>query len=235
MSENVTEPNTTSKKASGNSGSNPKADPVTPIDVGTLDDIAGLAIDQSHLDELVNPEAESSNVEYGRPPKGIFFTVKPEAGKPYKNRAFFFILELEGRDPYFIPEAIAKQKSEEDTIRPIFLVRYVTMAGDEGMWPLRINMPDRRANAFNTTAMNIMELATKGWVRIVSTKKHYRHQISKKTLEEVPPKWTDRSFNDLVRIVTKDRVVNTLNHEIWDELDNGSTKYPLRTRGSNRQ
>jgi len=224
MSETATETNTMSKKASGNSGSNPKADPITPIDVGDPNDIAGLAIDQSHLEELVDPEAKSSVVECRRPPKGIFFTVKPELTKPWENRAFYFLLELEGRDPYFVDPAIAKQKSEEDTIRPVLLVRYVTMAGEEGLWPIKINLPDRKANAFNTSAMNIMELATKGWVRIANAKKHYRHQLSKKTLVEVPPKFTDRPFLELVRIVSKDRVVNSLAHEVWDELDNGSTK-----------
>jgi hypothetical protein len=220
MAENPNLEETTTKTNSGKT----KAPPITAIDVGDPNDVAGLVVDQQHLEEFADPDAQSSVVAYQRPPKGIFFTVKPETGKPWKNRAFFFTLELEGRDPYFVTEEVAKQKSEEDTIRPVLLVRYVTMAGDEGLWPLKLNMPDRRANAFNTSAMNIMDLATKGWVRIVSTKKHYRHQLSKKTLTEVPPKFTDRPFLELVAIVTKDRIVNSLDHEVWDELDNGSTK-----------
>jgi dihydrofolate reductase len=46
--------------------------------------------------------------------------------------------------------------------------------------------------------------------------------VSKKTFEEVPPQFTDRTYDDLVNIVFKDRTVTTLDHEIWDVLENGS-------------
>ena len=71
--------------------------------------------------------------------------MRPETGKPWKNRAFYCLLEMEGRDPYIVAPAIAKQKTEEDTIRPILIVRYVTMAGDEGLWPLKLDPPDGKA------------------------------------------------------------------------------------------
>ena len=103
------------------------------------------------------------------------------------------------------------------------LVRYVTMAGEEGLWPLKLNPSDGKSNAWNTSALNILALAEKGWVRIVSMKKHYRHQLSNKTLAEVPPQFTDRSFDELVNTAFKeDRIVTSLDHEIWDVLANGS-------------
>ena len=109
--------------------------------------------------------------------------MRPETGKPWKNRAFYFLLQMEGRDPYIVAPAIAKQKKEEDMIRPVLIVRYVTMAGEEGLWPLKLNPPDGKSNNWNTSALNILELAESGkWVRIVSPRKHYRHQVSKKTL-----------------------------------------------------
>ena len=48
--------------------------------------------------------------------------------------------------------------------------------------------------------------------------------MSKKTFEEVPPKFTDRSFSDLIDIAFKDRTVTSSDHEIWDILENGSDK-----------
>ena len=92
------------------------------------------------------------------------------------------------------------------------LVRYVTMAGEEGLWPLKLNL-DGKSNAWNTSALNILALAEVGWVRIVNQKKHYRHQPSKKTLESVPPQFSSRSFDELVDITSKDRVVDSLDHE----------------------
>ena len=62
------------------------------------------------------------------------------------------------------------------------------------------------------------------WVRLISAKGHYRYQVSKKTLEQMPPKFSDRTFQELVDIAFKDRTVTSLDHEIWDILDQGSDK-----------
>lgn len=199
---------------------------VAPITVGNPDAAADLAIDQEHLEELVSSDAKSSVVECERPPKGIFFAVRPEPEKPWKDRRFYYVLQMEGRDPYIVHPEIAKVKKEgEDTIRPVMIVRYVTMAGDEGLWPLKLNPADGKGNAWNTSALNILQLAEEKWVRIVSLKKHYRHQLSNKTFMDTPPQFSDRSFDELiVAAFPEDRIISDFDHEIWDVLTNGSRK-----------
>ena len=155
----------------------------------------------------------------------MFFTVRPETGKPWKDRGFYFLLEMEGRDPYIVAPAIAKQKKEEDTIRPVLIVRYVTMAGEEGLWALKLDPPDGKSNTWNTSALNILEIGGEGkWVRTDVGEGHYRHQVSKKTFEQTPPQFTDRSFRNWSTSRSKDRIVTSLDHEIWDVLENGSDK-----------
>jgi hypothetical protein len=203
------------------------ASPETVLSVGNPAAAAAFAVDQSHMEDFANPEEKSSIVEVQRPPKGQFFTVQPEADKSsWQNRAYYFLMELEGRDPLIVAPNIAKMKQdEEDTIRPVLLVRYVTMTGEEALWPVKLDRPDGRSNAWNVSALNILEIATSGkWVRIVSLKKHYRHQVSKKNFEQVPPRFTDRSFQELVSIAFKDRMVANLEHPIWEELENGRVK-----------
>ena len=197
---------------------------IAPVTVGNPDEIDELQIDQAHLDEYANPGTESSVVECKRPPKGHYFTVRPDTDKPYKDRGIYFLLELEGRDPHLVTPKIAEQKKEEDTIRPVLIVRCVTMAGEEILWPLKLNPSDGKSNAWNTSALNILKLAETHWVRMENAKKHYRHRLSNKTLAKVPPKFTERSFQDLIDIAFKDRIVRTIDHEIWDVLENGSTK-----------
>lgn len=199
---------------------------IAPITVGNPAAAASLAIDQEHLEEYADPDAKSSIVECRRPPKGHFFTVRPEPEKPWEDRAFYFILELEGRDPYIVhPSIAAQKKDEEDTIRPVMLVRYVTMGGEEGLWPVKLNPPDGKSNSWNSSALNILSIAEKGWVRMLSGKKQYLHQNSNKTLKETPPKFSDRSFTELVNAAfNEDRVITSLENEIWDVLANGSKK-----------
>jgi hypothetical protein len=197
------------------------SDTIVPITVGNPNAADDLAIDQTHLEEFATAGSETSAVvECRKPPKGVFFTARPDP----EDRGFYFLLQIEGRDPYLIAPAIAKQKQEEDTLRPVLIVRYVTMAGDEGLWPLKLDQTDGKSNAWNTSARIVLESAEGGWVRLVNAKKYYAATASKKTLNQVPPKFTDRTFKELVNAAFKDRTVTTLDHEIWDILDNGSDK-----------
>jgi hypothetical protein len=214
-------------KPGNSSRPRPKAEPITPITVGEPVDAASLAIDQRHMEDFINPDMKPGVVECRRPPKGSFFTVPPEnPSGTWVNRAYYFVLETEGRDPYLIAHPIANaKKDEEDTIRPVLIVRYVMMNGEEGLWALKQNPPDGRSNRWNISAMNVLNIAASGkWVRIIS-KGEYRYQVSNKTLENTPPKYSDRTFQDLIReAFPSDRVVTTLDHPIWDELANGRLK-----------
>jgi hypothetical protein len=218
---------TARRKKSGNSKTHHQAAPDAPITVGNPIDAASLAIDQKHMEDFTTPDMQPGSVECRRPPKGAFFTVRPESpNESLKDRAFYFVLEIEGRDPHLVAHSIANaKKDEEDTIRPVLLVRYVTMTGQEGLWPIKLNPSDGKSNRWNTSAMNVLRIAEGGkWVRIIS-KGEYRYQISGKSLEAVPPKFTDRTFGELINdAFPPDRVITTLDHVIWDELANGRTK-----------
>jgi hypothetical protein len=204
---------------------NPDEDAIAPVSVGNPLTAADLAIDQSHMEEFTTDEEGPPDVTCAKPPKGTFFTVRGETSKPWQDRRFYFLLELKDRDPYIVAPNIAKLKKEEDVIRPVLMVRYVTMTGEEGLWALKIDPPDRKANAWNKSAMTVLKVAEEGrWVRLMSAKGHYHHTVSKKTYEQTPPRYSDRTFDELVNIVFGDRIIVDLNHEVWDLLDNGSDK-----------
>ena len=200
---------------------------VPPITVGEPIDAASLAIDQKHMEDFLKLDAKPGVVECKRPPKATFFTVMPEdPNGTWQNRRLYYVLEPEGRDPYLVPGPIAERKmEEEDTIRPILLVRYVTMAGEEGLWPVKLNPADGKANRWNTSAMNALSVAEGGvWIRLIS-KGEYRIQVSKKTLADTPPRFSERTFADLVNAAfPPDRVISSLDHPIWEELANGRVK-----------
>jgi len=90
---------------------------------------------------------------------------------------------------------------------------------------VKLNPPDGKANRWNTSAMTALRTAESGkWVRLIS-KGEYRYSVSKKTLEETPPRFSERRFAELVNdAFPPDRVIKSLDHPIWDELANGSTK-----------
>src|SRR5262245_34818626 len=200
---------------------------VVPITVGNPSSIASYVIDQSHMEEFTKAEEEkSSEVETKRPPRGTYFTVpKEEEGKP--NSVLAFLLELTGREPYIITPAIANKTSNEEVIRPRLLVRYVTMLGEEALWPIKLDQPDANPNKWNTTAKNIMKDAIGQWVRLISKQKegHYRHQISPISIEKEKPKFSNRTIYELIDIAyDKDHRVHDDNHEVWTILAEGKAK-----------
>jgi hypothetical protein len=202
---------------------------VVPLTVGNPASAAAFVIDQSHMEDFTEAEEKSSVVEVRRPPRGTYFTVlSEEKGKPMVNRGYFFLLEIPGRDPYLVTPEIAKEHSEEDVIRPILFVRYVTMLGEEALWPIKLTPPDSKSNSWNTSALNIVEVAASGkWVRIVSKQKNgqYRHTVSPKTFEQEAPKFSKRSLFDLIDAAfPKDQKVTSNDHEVWTILKEGSTK-----------
>jgi hypothetical protein len=198
-------------------------DPIAPVTVGDPAAAADLAIDQSHLEDYADIDFESSVVECKKPPKGIYFAARKEVGEKWQDRAYYFFLEIEGRDPYIVVPSIAKQK-EEDTIRPALLVRCVTMAGEEFLWPIKLDKADGKTNSWNRSARNVLGMAEEIWTRMKNAGKHYAHQKSPKTFETVPPKFSERSFKELVAIAFKDRIIDSLDHEIWEVLESGSEK-----------
>jgi len=201
---------------------------VVPISVGNPVSISQFIVDQKHMEEFTKAEEEqASMVEVKRPPRGTYFTVpKEEEGKP--NSLLVFLLELPGHGTYLLTPAIAKEHSDEDVIRPILLVRYVTMLGEEALWPLKLDPPDAaRPNKWNASAKNVLKDATGAWVRLISKQKEgqYRHSISPTTIEKEKPKFSNRSIYDLVDAAyDKDHRVYDDKHEVWTILAEGKAK-----------
>jgi hypothetical protein len=52
----------------------------------------------------------------------------------------------------------------------------------------------------------------------------YRYSVSGKKFQEVPPRFSDRPFFDLIDLAFKDQKVVDDTHEIWSILAEGSTK-----------
>ena len=103
----------------GNSGARLSATAAfAPVDLGEPSDAASLVIDQKHMEDYLKTDMHPGIVQCARPPKGTFFTVLPEKpNETWGNRAFYFLLEPAGRDPYLVSSTIAnKKKDDEDTL-----------------------------------------------------------------------------------------------------------------------
>lgn len=206
-----------------------------PISVGNPLSAADLAIDQSHMEDFTSVEDGPAEVACGRPPKGLFFTVFPETGTPWKNRRFYFMMEVTGRDPFLVHPTIAKQKKAEgeDCIRPVLIVRIVTMDGKESLWPIKLDPPDGKSNAFNRSAMKALKAAEddgkgKGdgqWIRLFTGSGSYSHSVSPTTYEKKKPQMSSRTYDEMINSAfPAEQIVLDGDHQIWIDLAKGSEK-----------
>ncbi len=62
-------------------------------------------------------------------------------------------------------------------------------------------------------------------MRLISGSGHYRYRVSPEDFEKTPPKFSDRTFDQLVNLAfSPEYTVTSLDHEIWEALDKGSEK-----------
>ena len=200
---------------------------IAPIAVG-MRKASALAISQDHMEEFATADEGPAEVSCARPPQTVFFTTCPETSKPWQNRRFYYWMEVEDYDiPFLVEETIAKKKklAGETIIRPVLIVRYVTMAEVEGLWALKLDL-DGKTNNWNKSAKKILGLADEGkWIRMLSGKGQYNHIVSPTTFEETPPVRSSRSFDDMIdNAFPEEQVVLDGSHEIWDVLARGKKK-----------
>ena len=69
---------------------------------------------------------------------------------------------------------------------------------------IRRDIGDLGPLAVSVTELGLLDRSGGGgegkWVRLMSAKGHYRYQVSQKTLEQTPPRFSDRTFQELVNL-----------------------------------
>ena len=92
----------------------------------------------------------------------------------------------------------------------------ITRQGTVFLWPIRLPDADGKINEWHQSAANAAEYATKQWVRIKSNKAIRGYDLiipdGKKPIPQ--PTWPDLSFQELLRIAFRDRLIDRLDHPV---------------------
>ena len=114
-----------------------------PISVGNPLTAADLAIDQSHMEEFTTGRRRAGRGHLRQAAEGHVLHRARGNQQALAGPALLFPAGGEGpRSLHRRARYRRQQKKEEDVIRPVLIVRYVTMAGDEGLWALKLDPPD---------------------------------------------------------------------------------------------
>jgi hypothetical protein len=154
-----------------------------------------------------------------KPNKSEWFQVRP--GEAWRLQTA--VLELERgieRSTYLVTPSLWAELSGE--ISPALLLTCINRANDLFLWRIKLPGPDGRSNTWTESALEIAQAAAGTWCRMKSdtTNGIYSHWVSTEPLSD--PKWPDLTFNEIIKLAFRGRMIDSLDHPVVRELRGGA-------------
>ena len=174
-------------------------------------DIEELRLDPSYLQDPMAKQV-ITEIPVRRPPKQAFFRVHPT----YHMTAGVLELE-EDRETYILtPRVIAAMATKEHSV--VTLRFYVTRQGAYGIWPLKLPNPEGRKIEWHTSALSAAACSVHEWIRLTPNQSLGKYVIVQATEKLSEPEWPELSFQQIVDIGFRGKVINSLDHIVLKKL-----------------
>jgi hypothetical protein len=175
-------------------------------------DLKRLRLDQSFT-ETVGVKKLLTTVSVRKPKPQDFIRVHPS--EDYRDQ--FAIIELkDDREFYLVLPAIAREIPGEYFMATIHTA--ITRQGNVFLWPIRMPGPDGKLMEWHRSAAEAAVLATRQWVRVKANQQNGAYDIFVAGATIAEPEWPKASFQELLRIGFKDRLVDSLDHPVPKRL-----------------
>ena len=120
------------------------------------------------------------------------------------------------REDYLVQPAILPELTGEVVYKTVFTA--VNRQGVVFLWPVRLPAPDDRKSEWPRSAREAAELAMTRWVRLRANLSLGAYEITVAESVMADPVWPELSFQDLLRIAYRDRMITTLDHPVVKRL-----------------
>jgi hypothetical protein len=176
-------------------------------------DLASLRLDQNFA-ETVGVKKLLRTVPVRRPNKQDFVRVHPDI----EHRANIPVIELkEDRELYVVSgRDLVSELSAE--ISYVTLFTAINRQGVVFLWPTRLPGPDGKDMEWHKSAREAAAEAIKTWVRVVPNMSMGAYEIAVAEGIKTEPVWPEVSFQELIKIAFRDRIIITLDHPVVKRL-----------------
>lgn len=175
-------------------------------------DLDKLRLDQSFV-ESAGVKKLLTKVPVQKPDRQSF--VRVHWSEKYRM-ALAVILLKEDSETFLLPPHIARELPGEFVM--VMMRTVITRQGTVFLWPIPLPDADGKINEWHKSAAEAAEHAVKRWVRIVSNKAIRGYDLIEADGTIADPKWPDVSFQELVRIAFRDRLVDRPDHPVIKRL-----------------
>jgi len=168
--------------------------------------------------ETVNVEKVLITVPVRRPGKNDFFRVHPDQDFVIDN----YVLEHESdqdRTTYWVVPSLRDVLG--DYLRKVRLFTCIDKRGNVFLWPAKLPTSDgsRAAQSWYTSALLAAEEAKKVWVKIIGNRQIGAYDIVRARGDLGDPQWPDHSFEDLIKLAFREKLIDTREHAVIRDLN----------------
>jgi hypothetical protein len=153
-----------------------------------------------------------TTVRVGRPPKTSFFRVNPDSA--YQMTAGIIEGDTYGEETYLVTGNLCDALMDESVFSLRLLVTAVTRSGTPFLWPLRLQSDNRWTQSAHQAAV----FAKTKWIRLKSNREVGAYEIIAAINQAADPVWPGLSFNELMGLAFRDRIIESADHRVLRQL-----------------
>jgi hypothetical protein len=175
-------------------------------------DIASLRLSQSFT-ETAGVKKLLTTVPARRPSPQDFVRVHP--AREYREN--FAMIDLrDDREDYLVRPEILPELTGEVIFKTVFTA--INRQGVVFLWPVRLPAPDDRKTEWPRSAREAADMAMTKWVRLKANMSLGAYEITVAESAMADPIWPELSYQELVRIAYRDRMIAALDHPVIKRL-----------------
>ena len=186
--------------------------PVDPA-LNPFENLSALRLDQSYAD-TVGVKKLLTTVPVRKPNRQDFVRVHDD---PRYRLTPTAIIEIkEDREVYLVTPDMAQALPGEFATVTLFTT--INRQGTLHLWPVTLPNPDGRHNEWHRSAAEGAERAMKKWVRVTASMSLRAYEIFEASGELPDPLWPDFSFQEILKIAFRERLVDRADHPLVQRL-----------------
>jgi hypothetical protein len=159
-----------------------------------------------------------TTVPVRRPGRNQFFRIRPDDEFAVDGYVLEHESEMDRTIYWVAPELRVPLR---DHLVKVRLYTAIDKRGNVFLWPAKLPTADSNAAArsWHLSGLRAAEEAKQLWVKIIGNKAISAYDIVKARGDLGDPQWPDQSFQELIEIAFRDRVIDNLEHPVIQEID----------------
>ena len=121
---------------------------------------------------------------------------------------------------YLVAPGVRSALTGESTFGVRLLVTCITRRGQLFLWPLKLPRTDGAGggDSWNRSALEAASRGQKRWVRVSANMSLQRYDIVEAPGDLEEPEWPDMTFQEILEIAFRDRLIDSLDHPVLRRL-----------------